>query len=130
MTWIMRLIFLVVLMSALYSILPESRLKGVWGGVAGIVLVLNLIQPIGQLVQGNQWMNLSDLLTNSNIQNSTENQDQILLRYKEQCVQVIVAHVEAMETVTTCRGEVLVDENWGTDDFGKIQHVYLYVSFE
>ena len=128
MTWILRLIFLVVLLSMLYAILPESRLKGIWSIIAGIILLLNLIQPIGRFVQGNPWMNFGDFFMDGTIDNSADNQNQILLRYKEQCVQTIVAHVTAIDTVADCRGEVLVDENWGTDTFGSIQHVYLYVS--
>ncbi|MBR5280043.1 MAG: stage III sporulation protein AF [Clostridia bacterium] len=129
MAWILRLIFLVVLLSVLYSVLPESRLKSILGGIAGIMLMLSFVQPIGQFVQSKQWFDLDDLDINATLDNSAESQNQILTQYKHQCLEAIIAYVEGMDSVEDCRGEILVDENWGTDTFGQIQHVYLYVSF-
>ncbi len=129
MTWILRLIFLAVLLSILYALMPEGRLRGVLSCVMGLVLLLNLIQPVGHLVKGNRWTWFSDIIMENTGGETSEEQNEILTQYKEKCQQAIVSYASEIDGISSCRAEVLVEETWGSSNFGSLQHVYLYVMF-
>ena len=129
MTWIFRLIVLSVMLSMVYMLLPEKGLKSVLGGIMGIILLLNLIQPIGRFINGNSLPRIGDVIL-ENIVNQEDNlHNEIIIQYKEKCVQAIQAYTLDLETVSVCRAEVLIEEDPESDSFGTLQHVYLYVEF-
>lgn len=130
MTWIIRILFLAILLALLYSFVPEGPLRGILGCVMGLVLLLAFLQPVGDFLKDKSWSWLQ-LITVEHIEgeHSTDEKNVILTEYQEKCESTIASYVTEMAGVAACRADVLVNEEWGSSSFGNIQHVYLYVEF-
>ncbi len=130
MTWIVRLLCLAILLGILYALVPEGPLRAVLCCVMGLVLLVSILRPVGNLLRDHPltWLNSVMIEDTENLY-TDGNRDAVLTEYKGKCNQAIAAYVQEKEGVSRCRVDVLIDDNWDSATFGSLQHVYLYITF-
>lgn len=136
--WVLDIVTIVLFIILVEMLIPSGRMKKYVSLVTGLIIIIVIINPFLGLLGGKTKL-LDSMAVNSSFLDKTEiKKDRGLLK-EEQMKQItevyrkkIIVQLEqtAMDTegVTGAKADVIINEDYNTDNFGEIKRVYLEIS--
>jgi len=135
--WVLNIVTLVLFIILIEMLVPSGRMKKYVDLVTGFILIIAIINPFIGLFGGK--VKLMDSLTaNSDYLDKAEikkdssvlEQDrmkQIVEVYRKKIIQRLEQTALDTEGVTSARADVIINEDYNSDNFGEIKRAYLNI---
>lgn len=136
-SWVLNIVTLVMLIVLLELIVPSGKTKKFVNLVSGFILIIAIISPVlgvfkngvdlRQLQINNKMAIEKTELQASNSIYSDKQMQQITQSYKRKLIKDIESSVSNIGGVGSVKGDVIIEENSKSSEFGKIQRIVLTV---
>ncbi|HHX17853.1 MAG TPA: stage III sporulation protein AF [Clostridium sp.] len=138
--WILNIVTLSIFIILIEILIPSGKIKKVVNLVTGFILVIALINPILSLfkmdidlenfqIQSSNFISSKEISINSDV--LKENQIKLMTEvYREKIIEQFVSLAEEVDKVKDVEADVIINEDYNSDNFGEVERVYLHLAID
>lgn len=136
--WILNITALVLFLAVIEILMPSGRMKKYCSLITGVILIIVIINPFIRMFDSN--FNLEEIqVFNSNAMDrmeieknskilKEEEMKQIVELYRKKIIRQLEENALKSKGVSGAKGDVIINEDYNTDNFGEIKRVYLEIT--
>jgi len=133
--WIINIVTLVILIILLEILIPSGKTKKFVNLISGFILIIAIISPIFELLEGDidfkevqftssSFLNREEIKQKGKTLEETE-MKQIIEVYRQKINSYVEETAREIKDVTNARADVIINEDYGSENFGEVKRVYL-----
>ncbi|HHW48572.1 MAG TPA: stage III sporulation protein AF [Clostridiaceae bacterium] len=136
-SWILNIVTLVLFIAFLEILLPSGKIKKYLNLVSGFILIITVINPFIALISsdleikdfqiaGSNFLDKREIEEKSKILEEQQIR-QIIKVYRNKIIVQLEERVKDIDGVSDARADIIINEDYNSDEFGQVKRVYLYI---
>jgi len=134
-SWVLNIVTLVTFIVLLEILIPSGKLKKFVNLVSGFILVIAMVNPFlgflrngvdlrGFQIPSSNFLDKREIEENSRILNEKQ-MKQVVEIYREKVIGKLVDIAEEIKGIGEVTADVIINEDYNSDNFGEIKRVYI-----
>lgn len=136
--WVMNIVIMALFITLIEILTPSGKIKKHINLVSGFILMIAVINPLITLFKGDidlkqieisssNYIDRRDIEEKSKILKGQQVK-QIIEVYRSKLISQLEESIREVEGVHSARADIIINEDYNKEDFGKVLRVYAYIT--